>query len=224
MTAEENRIILQEKLPEAVLTTYSGKCPDEVLDRCLASASAVVIGPGLSQSKNAEGILRRALEVSAVPMVIDADGLNILSENLTLLKRPHTDLVLTPHPGELARLIGEPYEMIKGRLFSVCGEFSRNYGVTVAAKSASSMVFEPYRDTCINATGNSSLSTGGSGDILAGLIGGLIACGMKASDAARAAVFIHGLAGERAGDKVGERSAMARHILAALPEIILEVS
>ena len=224
LTAEENRVIVQESLPEAVLHTYSGKCPDSLIKECCDRADCIVIGPGLGTEKNAVSLFQTVFETASVPMVIDADGLNILSENISLLQRPHTSLVLTPHPGELSRLLSEPYELIRPRIFSACGDFSRTNQVTLVAKGASTLIFEPFRETCINTTGDDSLSTAGSGDILAGLTGGLIATGMKAPDAARAAAYLHGKAGETAGQKTGKRSCMAGDILSALPDVFMEVS
>ena len=218
LTAEENRVIVQESLPEAILHTYSGKCPDSLVKDCCDRADCIVIGPGLSTEKNAISLFQAVFETASVPMVIDADGLNILSMNMSLLQRPHTSLVLTPHPGELSRLLSEPYDLIRPRIFSACGDFSRANQVTLVAKGASTLIFEPFRETCINTTGDDSLSTAGSGDILAGLTGGLIAAGMKTPDAARTAVYLHGKAGEAAGQKRGRRSCMAGDILSALPE------
>lgn len=220
LTAEENRVILQEALPEAVLHTYTGKCPESLVKECCDRADCIVLGPGLSTAKTAKELFGAIFSAASVPMVIDADGLNILSENIGLLQRPHTSLVLTPHPGELSRLLAEPYELIAPRIFSLCGDFSRSNQVTLVAKGASTCVFEPFKETCINTTGDDSLSTAGSGDILAGLTGGLIATGMKASDAARAAVYLHGKAGETAGKALGRRSAMAGDILSALPPVL----
>lgn len=218
LTAEENRVIVQESLSEAILHTYSGKCPDSLIKDCCDRADCIVIGPGLSTEKNAISLFQAVFETASVPMVIDADGLNILSMNMSLLQRPHTSLVLTPHPGELSRLLSEPYDLIRPRIFSACGDFSRANQVTLVAKGASTLIFEPFRETCINTTGDDSLSTAGSGDILAGLTGGLIAAGMKTPDAARTAVYLHGKAGEAAGQKRGRRSCMAGDILSALPE------
>ncbi|MEE3480679.1 MAG: NAD(P)H-hydrate dehydratase [Lachnospiraceae bacterium] len=220
LTAEENRVIVQESLPEAILHTYSGRCSDSLIKDCCDKADCIVIGPGLSTEKNAVSLFQSVFETASVPMVIDADGLNILSGNISLLQRPHTSLVLTPHPGELSRLLSEPYELIRPRIFSACGDFSRANQVTLVAKGASTLIFEPFRETCINTTGDDSLSTAGSGDILAGLTGGLIATGMKAPDAARTAVYLHGKSGERAGQKTGSRSCMAGDILSALPETL----
>lgn len=224
LTTEENRIILQERLPEAILHTYSGRCPETLVKACCDRADAIVLGPGLSTSKSAKELFSAVFAAASVPMVIDADGLNILSEDVNVLQRPHTSLVLTPHPGELSCLLSEPYELIEPRIFSLCGDFSRSSQVTLVAKSASTLVFEPFKETCINRSGDDSLSTAGSGDILSGLIGGLIATGMKAPDAARVGVFLHGEAGEAAGQTVGSRSALAGDILSALPAVFKDHS
>ena len=221
-TEEANRIVLQSLLPEAILTTYDGKVNEDELTKAIQWADAIVVGPGLSTASTSVKILKQVLDLASVPVVIDADGLNILAEHKNLLKRPHLELVLTPHLGEMARLTGQPVSYVKENLLPLAEEFSRDYNVVVALKDAASVVAIPYLQSYINRSGNNGLSTGGSGDVLAGIMGGLMAQGLAGEVAAPLAVYFHGLCGEEGSKKKGKASLLAEDILGEIPFLLKE--
>lgn len=216
-TTEENRTMLQTKLPEALLTTYSGKKPDmQQLNEALAWADTIVIGPGIGTDDTANMILKNTLKNAAVPIVVDADALNLIANDTQILLKPHTEIVVTPHMGEMARLCGDSITYLKENRFDAAEEFAREYNVVCVLKDARTVTSVPYGKTYINHNGNSGMATGGCGDVLAGLIGGLIAQGIHSEFAAPAAVYLHAKAGDEAAKKIGKHAMMASDILEQL--------
>lgn len=222
LTPEENRVIIQSTLPEAVLTTYSSKKPqkERVID-ALQWADVIICGPGLGTSDGAHVLVRTVLENAAVPMVLDADALNILSEEPEILRRPHTDLIVTPHLGEMARLKKATISYIRDHLVETAEEFARAYHLICVLKDARTVTAVPYQMTYVNLSGNNGMATGGSGDVLTGVIAGLIAQGAKPGLAAPLGVYIHGAAGDAAAKACGRYSLTAQSLLDALPTIFL---
>lgn len=221
LTDESNRNLLLTRLPEAIVITYSGRITDERLDKAMAGKDSIVLGPGLSRNSNAEHIVKYVVSHSSVPTVIDADALNIISDETEILMRPHVGMVLTPHIGEMARLVKKTMAYVKSEMTSIAESFSRDYQVDVVLKSAVSVISIPQGHTYYNVTGNDGLSTGGTGDILSGIIGGLMAQRMRPGDAAAAASYLLGKAGEKASEGISKRSVTASSVLDALPEILL---
>lgn len=220
LTPEENRVIIQSILPEAVLTTYSGACPDrDVLAEAMEWADAVVLGPGLGKSDGARALVHMALKHTAAPMVLDADALNILSEEPELLKSSDGKLIVTPHLGEMARLLKSPVADIRDHLTRTAGEFARDCGLICVLKDARTVTALPHGMTWVNLSGNNGMATGGSGDVLTGVIAGLIAQGLKPELAAPLGVYIHGLAGDGAAERVGRYSLTAQALLDGLPAV-----
>lgn len=216
-TSEENRIILQTKLPEAIITTYSGKRLDtSQLIEALAWADVIVAGPGLGSDDTAEVILQNILKNAAVPVVLDADALNLIARDSTVLRKPHTDIVVTPHLGEMSRLSNVSISYLKENLITAAEEFSREYNVICVLKDAKTVTAVPYGKTYLNISGNDGMATGGSGDVLSGVIGGLIAQGIRAEEAAPAGVYWHGLAGEAASAACGCHGTLASDIIEGL--------
>lgn len=216
--------ILQTLAPQAMcipLAESEGAISAEALpalEAALKGKSAVAVGPGLSRRADA-GVLRLVLE-SGLPAVIDADGLNILSEQrelMTLLTQKH---VLTPHPGEAARLLGRPCANPFTDAAALC-----ELGASVLLKGAASVIRAPECPTaCISASGCQGMARGGSGDVLTGILGALLADrrGVNPAHAAACASEIHGLAGELAQRRYGARSMNAADILEFLPEVFRE--
>lgn len=220
-TPDENRVIVQQSLPEAILTTYRADRFDaKVLIDAIHWADVVLIGPGLSTSETAGKILETTLSATSVPLVIDADGLNLLSKDTERLKRPHTDMVLTPHIGEMARLTGDSIMYLKEERLRLASEFANEYNVVLTLKDSRTVTALPYGKVYLNRTGNCGMATGGSGDVLSGVTAGLLATGLPAGTAAALAVFLHGCAGDLAAEKKGARSMTASDILDALPEVL----
>jgi NAD(P)H-hydrate epimerase len=177
----------------------------------LSPFSAIGAGPGIGQKSNTKKALCELLEKSQVPLVIDADALNILAENKTWLEKLPENSILTPHPGEFKRLVGESgnsYLNIQKQL-----EFSKKHKVIVVLKGAFTSISTPSGELYFNSTGNPGMATAGSGDVLTGIILGLLAQGIRPEKAAVAGVYIHGLAGDLAAREKSEISLVAGDII-----------
>jgi hydroxyethylthiazole kinase-like uncharacterized protein yjeF len=159
----------------------------------IEKASAIVIGPGLGARPDTEKMLRAVLAVGC-PVLIDADGINVLSKNLELLAKVKGPVVLTPHVGEMARLIGRKFQPDERE--QVARAFVEKYNATLVLKGTRTLITAAGKPLYINGTGNPGLSTGGSGDTLSGIIGGLLAQGLAPLDAARLGVWWHGHAAD----------------------------
>ena len=155
-------------------------------------------------------------------MVIDADGLNVIAERPEVLREARGRVVVTPHPGEMSRLVGLTTAQIQADRIGVAQRFAAQYGVVTVLKGAATVTALPDGRTFINSTGNAGMATAGSGDVLTGIIGGLMAQGVDAGSAALAGPYLHGLAGDRASNLRGMTSMIAGDIIAALPEVLRE--
>ena len=221
LTPEENRTIIQSTLPEAVLTTYNIKKPEtEVVIAAMQWADVIVCGPGLGTGDAAQRLVQAVLKNAAVPVIMDADALNVIAEETDILRKPHTDLIVTPHLGEMARLQGVTVSYIQDHLVESAEEFARTYNLICVLKDARTITAIPYERTYVNLSGNNGMATGGSGDVLTGVIAGLIAQGAKPELAAPLGVYVHGLAGDEAAEEYGHYSLMAQMLLEALPKIL----
>lgn len=216
ITPQENRIILQETVPEALLGTY------EDLEQSLEWAGVIAAGPGLGKGSEALGALKQVLSGSGKPLVIDADGLNLLAEHSDLMEqlaacgKAGRGLVLTPHVGELARLTGISVRQLKADLARQAQIFSERIHAVVAAKDARTFVCGEGKPVCLNINGNSGMATAGSGDVLTGIIAGMMAQGRDPYTAAVCGVRLHGLAGDSSAAQHGEHGCMAGDIIGAL--------
>ena len=240
VTPECNREILQTLLPEAMLATYAGaeELP-VVVEEAVRFADAVVIGPGLGQCAEAEllvSLIRDALyEKEDTPVSVwDADALNILAKKTDYKGfRNEAELlaflddylpknaVLTPHPGELSRLLGVPVKVLTARFLETAKRISSISNLTYVLKDAATLTINNL-DCVVNTTGNNGMATGGSGDILTGIIGALAAGGMDVFTAAAVGVWLHGAAGDAAGKSVGAAPMIARDILQAIGTLFEE--
>ena len=219
-TSRENQTAIQTLLPEALLEVCDWNRPVlKNLKECMDWADVIVIGPGLGTDRTAEKILEYAVCKSEVPLVIDADGLNILSKNREWMHEISVPLIMTPHVQEMARLTGTSKEMIKKKPAAAAESFAAEYPVTLVLKDARTIVAKENELTYLNLSGNSGMAAGGSGDVLAGILGGLLAQGMDSLEAARLGVYLHGKAGDAAATKKGEYSMTARDILDGIAEV-----
>jgi NAD(P)H-hydrate epimerase len=183
----------------------------------VASATAVVVGPGLSQGDDVAIVVKALIEEVAQPLLIDADGLNVLGANPSTLKQRSRPFVITPHPGEFARLIGQDTRSVQANRRELAVDFARTFGGVVVLKGAQTVVTDGQR-VYTNTTGNPGMATGGSGDVLSGLLGALLASGMEAFAAAVLGVYLHGLAGDLARDDKGETALIATDVVDYLPK------
>ena len=222
LTPESNRAILQTLLPEAIVTAYDYASPDlRTILASVARADALVIGCGLGTSPTSAHVLETALTYATSPTVVDADALNLLA------KRPHLHAllkgkVITPHVGEASRLFRVPTADILSDIPAHAVRFAEALDCVCVLKDHNTVVAEKGHTLYRNTSGNSGMATGGSGDVLAGIIGGLLAQQKETAPylAATLGVYIHGLCGDRAAERLSEYSVMASDLVAALPEIL----
>lgn len=178
---------------------------------------AAAIGCGTGIGYGTEKILTALLKHYTKTLIIDADGINIISHNKDLLKNTQADIILTPHPGEMSRLTGLSIDDIKKNRITVAKEYAKKLNTVILLKGSATVIAAPDERCLINPTGSSALARGGSGDLLTGIITSFAAQGMKAFEAAAAGAYVHGLAGEIAGTKYTEYASSNERILSELP-------
>jgi len=233
-TASQNRESLLKKLPEAIVDTYDDNMEPTVTqeesDTLLSGlewADIVAVGPGISMSGKAKIILEQLLNQCDKPMVMDADALNLLARNEELLKlfafgyrKRDNDVIFTPHLGEFSRLMKCPVAEIKKDMIASCKAFTKKYDVSLVCKDARTLVSKRGKLTYLNASGNDGMATAGSGDVLTGIIAGLLAQGYSGFEAAVMGTYVHGLAGDSARKKTSAYYIMAQDIIKSLGGII----
>jgi len=188
----------------------------------LSQFSAVGVGPGIGLKSNTKKALCELLEKSQVPLVIDADALNILAENKNWLEKIPENSILTPHPGEFKKLVGESsnsYQNVQKQI-----EFSKKYKVILVLKGAFTSISTPAGNVYFNSTGNPGMATAGSGDVLTGIILGLLAQGISPENAALAGVYLHGLAGDLVIQEKSQYSLIAGDIVEYLGKAFLALN
>ena len=193
----------------------------------LKKADVLVIGPGLSKGRATQGLIRRVIKSADKPMVIDADGLNALAGHLDILRLTHNApraTIITPHPGEMARLLGVPVKKVQCNRESIAKKFALDYNLTVVLKGRNTVVAGNKGDLFINKTGNPGMASGGTGDVLAGMIGAFLGQGVSAFEAAKYAVYLHGLAGDLAAREKTQLGLIASDMIAKIPEAIRKCS
>ncbi|HEX2927366.1 MAG TPA: NAD(P)H-hydrate dehydratase [Ruminiclostridium sp.] len=220
--------IYQSVVPEAVavdlndskdiISEQSLGAIEELFKKCNVAA----IGPGLSSHKSIYYIIKRLSETTEIPTVLDADALNAVSQNIGLLGNFKSEVVITPHPGEMARLTGLDIQYIQNNRMEVAKKYAVLWGVTVVLKGARTIIADKNGRICINSTGNPGMATAGSGDSLTGIIASLIGQGARAAEAAVAGVFLHGLAGDIGARSKGEYGLTAMDIVENIPAAIIE--
>lgn len=182
----------------------------------------LAIGPGIPTSSGMALVVRRVAAEIPLPVVIDADGLNLLVGNVDAIRCAKGPRVLTPHPGEMARLTGLRTAEIARDRIGVAQKFAADVRAHVVLKGARSVVAAPDGRVWVNPTGNPGMATGGTGDVLCGVLTALIAQGIEAGQAARTAVYLHGEAGDRAAARVGERGLVASDLIDEVPRVLKE--
>lgn len=217
----ENKLLEVMTLPLA--ETENGSLAHEAfgaIEKACERKTAIAIGPGLGLEPSTQKLVRDVIEKIELPVVVDADGLNALASNVEILLKRKSATILTPHPGEMARLIGSDTQKVKSDRIKVAKEFAKRYGCYVVLKGARSIVAAPEGNIYINPTGNPGMATGGVGDLLTGMIGGFLAEGMNPLESSIAGVYIHGACGDEAALKYGERGMLARDILNEIPKML----
>lgn len=218
VTRPENRVILQTAVPEALLGAEDG------LDDDLEWADVLAVGPGIGKGDHALQLLNAVVTRSEKPLLIDADGLNLLASRPELAGSIREQgisgrrFVLTPHVGELSRLTGKPAGILKENLAYFGRELAKELRAVVVAKDARTFICAAEGPLCVNLSGNCGMATAGSGDVLAGVIAGLMAQGMEPFQAATVGAYIHGIAGDIAVVQCGEHACTALDIVDGLKQ------
>ena len=217
-------------LPEDGKGMLSADAAEVILGFAAGKADVIAIGPGLGVSEGTEKIMSQLVQKSAVPMVIDADGINAMALSVKrqasseILKKAKAPVILTPHPGEMARLLKSSAEVRKSGSsegtdkISTSLLFSKATGTYVVLKGAPTVIAGPEGRAFINVTGNPGMATAGSGDVLTGLIASLAGQGLSPLEASTLGVYLHGTAGDLAAREKGEPSLIASDIIEFLPE------
>lgn len=187
-------------------------------------SNAVLIGCGMQNNRDTYFIVNSFLEKCTVPIVLDADALNAICSNLDALKLAKVPVVITPHPKEMARLLKVSVAEVQSNREQVAVNFAREYNVYVVLKGHNTVVASPNGDVFVNTTGNAGMATGGSGDVLAGMISSLLAQNPKKPlECACAGVYLHGMAGDIAKVKFGEISMLPTDLINCIPKAFLNL-
>lgn len=236
LTHEDNIENLKKKIPEALLASYNDNTSEESLRKSIEEgiswSNVIAIGPGIGCDLSSQQLIKILFETNnSTPVVCDADALNILAKNQDLMnlikignRRSNYDLVFTPHVAEFSRLCHIPMKELKNNIFHEATKFVSQYDVVLACKDARSIVMKQGEQSYLNITGNDGMATAGSGDVLTGIITGLMAQGMSGYKAACLGEYLHGFAGDIAKKKTNAYYIMAQDIISSLQYLQKEVN
>ncbi|MGA9753828.1 MAG: NAD(P)H-hydrate dehydratase [Desulfobaccales bacterium] len=211
-------------LPEAAGARALGAAALAPIMEFLDQKSTLALGPGIGTHPETRELVGRLVHDLTGPMVIDADGINNLAADTACLTGAAGPRILTPHPGEMARLLGLTTPEVQARRLDLARETAARFGVTLVLKGAQTVVAAPDGRASLNSTGNPALASGGTGDVLTGLIGGFLAQGLTPWDAARLGVYLHGLAADFFVSRHGPRGMIAGDLLTVFPTMLAEFS
>lgn len=218
---------LQSKITNEIMTLplpeqsgYLAKRAFFVIKKEWGEYQAMALGPGLGKLPSTGGLVLRVIRDCPIPLVIDADALNFLAGDLEALIRAPAQRILTPHPGEMARLTGDSVTAIEKNRLKTAREFSKRFHCVLVLKGFQTVVASALGQTYINRTGNSGMATAGAGDVLTGMIAALVGQGIDSFESAKWACHWHGLAGDLAASKVGKASMIASDIIENIPRVI----
>lgn len=192
----------------------------KLIEKQMKGKDVIAIGPGLSVNNSTIEFVHRIVEQSTIPLVLDADALNAIAYDVSILKKLKTTAIVTPHPGEMARLTGKTVEDIQKDRINTAKEFACKWKVITVLKGWRTIIALPDETIYINLTGNPGMATAGTGDVLTGIIASLIAQGIHPDYAACTGVYIHGLAGDMAASKIGEYGIIASDLIEEIPYAI----
>jgi hydroxyethylthiazole kinase-like uncharacterized protein yjeF len=215
--------VMTEPLDETDAGTISTRA-SERMDALIKGMTVVAVGPGISRNPETSDFVRSLVMKSKTPLVLDADGLNAFEGRAAELNGKGRILVITPHPGEMARLTGSTVAAVQRDRINVARTFAREHELIVVLKGHRTLIAQPDGTVWVNTTGNPGMATGGTGDILTGIVSGLMAQNREhVVEAVIAAVHLHGLAGDVARESMGEHSLVATDLVGALPEAFRRV-
>lgn len=208
--------------------TYLPLCEDyDVNARLILSEpkkTAILLGCGLGNTSNTKMLCENIILNSDCPVIIDADGINVLEGCIDILRKAKASIILTPHPGEFSKLTGKSISEITENKLQISREFSKLYGVTLVLKGAGTIISSPDGNTFVSCTGNNGLSRGGSGDVLSGIIGSLVAQGINTTDACCAGVYIHGLCADKVASKLSMQGMLPSDLINELPLLFHDIN
>ncbi len=203
-------------LPVPTLKSGAPDIPQKLAQKEIEKSSAVLIGCGLGNNDDSLQIVKNALSALSVPAVLDADGINCVSKDISILKRVKAPLILTPHPKEMSRLCGKTVSEINNNRIFCARQLAEEYNCIVVLKGANTVIASQNGEVFINTTGNAGMAVAGSGDVLSGIIAARLAQGDDPLSAALCGVYIHGLAGDRAAAEIGETALIPQDIIREL--------
>ena len=204
----ETRDFSLSLLAEKDILAFSEKC------------NCVAIGPGISRNKETQNLVRNLIAKLSKPIILDADGINAIAGHPELLKNVKTVPVLTPHPGEMAALIGKDAEYVQKNRKEIALNFASEYNTVLVLKGYKTIVAKPGGDFYVNETGNAGMATGGCGDVLTGMIAAFVAQGLDIYNASVLGVYFHGAAGDLAANEKGLLGLIATDILDKIPQAL----
>lgn len=211
--------VMTEPLAETAEQTIAEAAVPRLME-LIRAKDALALGPGISTQEETRRVVLRLVEDSPCPVVVDADALTVLVGELGVLQRVRAPVILTPHPGEMGRLTGLSPAEVQSRRVELAQAFSREHGVTLVLKGARTLITSPEGRLAVNGSGNPSLASGGTGDVLTGLIAGFLAQGLAPFQAACLAVYCHGAAADRLAPRYGDRGLMATDLLPEIPAVL----
>lgn len=212
--------VMTEPLPETAQKTLSLRALNPILRLC-EKKSVLIIGPGIGTVKETQSLVIKLLRILDLPIIVDADGLTALAMSGDRFPTSKQPLILTPHPGEMARLCARTTKEVQEDRLAVARQYAQSKGLFLVLKGYRTLIATPGGEVFINPTGNPGMASGGTGDVLTGMIGGLICQKLGILPSIQAAVFLHGLAGDRVAREKGERSLVATDLVEKIPDVLL---
>ncbi len=211
--------VMTEPLPETPKQTLSLRAFSTIVRLC-ENKRAVIIGPGLGTFKETQSLVLKLIRTLDLPIILDADGLTALATQPKTLPTSNRSLILTPHPGEMARLIRSTIKEVLEDRIGLSRNFSQSQHAHLILKGHPTLITTPKGETFINPTGNPGMASGGTGDVLTGMIGGLICQGFDILPSLQIAVYLHGKAGDEGVQTMGEKSLIATDIIEKIPALL----
>jgi NAD(P)H-hydrate epimerase len=208
--------VMTSPLPEAEGGILDESSFNEIMD-LIAGKKCLAVGPGLGTASGTKNLVIRIIQECGLPIIIDADGLNNLIDNINILKNLKHQIILTPHPGEMSRLIGRPVSFIQNDRINCARNFAKKFKVHVVLKGARTVIAHPDGKVFINPTGNPGMASGGMGDVLTGIIAGFVAQGYSPESATHAGVYLHGAAADTLQKNMSPFGFLATEVMSAIP-------
>jgi NAD(P)H-hydrate epimerase len=228
--AETLNLVLESRVLEAMTAplpeTQPGVLGESAYDRIInlmEGKKCLAIGPGLGQAEDTQNLVRQIIKFSTIPLVIDADGLNSLAGKAQILGKARAPVILTPHPGEMARLLGTGVDAVQQDRIKCARNMATGLNVHLILKGAGTVIAHPDGRVFINPSGNAGMASGGMGDVLTGIIAGLIVQGLSPENACQAGVYLHGAAADSLAETIGPYGYLAGDVMNAIPGEIKKI-